>query len=60
VIKLSSVQICLLVSLYEPRIEKYTKISGTNNWELEPFTGVAAIVPIPEIDCELRADDVYE
>jgi Uma2 family endonuclease len=58
--KLDSIQVCLLVSQYEPRIEKYTKIAGSNNWERAPYPGIDAVVPLPEIDCELRADEVYE
>ena len=56
----ASIHSCLLVSQREHRIEKYSRISGKPSWEFTAYTGIDAVVPLPEIDCELRASEVYE
>jgi Uma2 family endonuclease len=56
---LTTVHTYLIVSQNEPRIEKYSKISGKNRWELTVYTDAADVVQLPEIECELRANEVY-
>jgi Uma2 family endonuclease len=57
---LPSVQAYLIVSQREQRIERYTRLTGKPGWEVTAFTGGDSLVLLPEIECELRANEVYE
>lgn len=55
---ISSLKVLLLIESEEPVVVAYRR--GDNGFSRELFSGLDTTIPLPEIDCELSLDKLYE